>query len=238
MPRPPGRRHTGGRLAGPLWFWWDDRIRRDALRCAMRERVLCPTRALSGSRGAAPVRKLPQTLPRPGERITERLANTEKAPLCRAFPCAEEDSNLHPVDPDQALNLVVRPSYPSVARCGVRCVQRRGRSGRYGRIGGCQRCCHERVECGRRRPLCAGRRRGRAVARAACRSEGGGARVSSARHRERDVLAGRVVAGHDADQLVASGREVRAHHVAALAAGTGRRPSRAGSRGRACLQWS
>jgi hypothetical protein len=31
----------------------------------------------------------------------------EKAPLCRAFPCAEEDSNLHPVNPDQALNPVV-----------------------------------------------------------------------------------------------------------------------------------
>jgi len=27
--------------------------------------------------------------------------------------CAEEDSNLHPVIPDQALNLVTRVSYPS-----------------------------------------------------------------------------------------------------------------------------
>src|SRR3954452_2268411 len=29
--------------------------------------------------------------------------------------CAEEDSNLHPVIPDQALNLVTRVSYPSYA---------------------------------------------------------------------------------------------------------------------------
>ena len=40
---------------------------------------------------------------------------TRKALLCRAFRCAEEDSNLHPVIPDQALNLVTRVSYPSVS---------------------------------------------------------------------------------------------------------------------------
>jgi hypothetical protein len=37
-----------------------------------------------------------------------------KAPPCGAFArCAEEDSNLHPVIPDQALNLLTRLSYPS-----------------------------------------------------------------------------------------------------------------------------
>jgi hypothetical protein len=38
-----------------------------------------------------------------------------KAPFYRAFLCAEEDSNLHPVSLDQALNLVTRLSYPSDA---------------------------------------------------------------------------------------------------------------------------
>jgi hypothetical protein len=33
----------------------------------------------------------------------------------KAFRCAEEDSNLHPVSLDQALNLVTRVSYPSNA---------------------------------------------------------------------------------------------------------------------------
>jgi hypothetical protein len=37
-----------------------------------------------------------------------------KAPHTRGFrECAEEDSNLHPVIPDQALNLVTRVSYAS-----------------------------------------------------------------------------------------------------------------------------
>jgi hypothetical protein len=39
---------------------------------------------------------------------------TTKAPRTQGFRrCAEEDSNLHPVIPDQALNLVARVSYPS-----------------------------------------------------------------------------------------------------------------------------
>jgi hypothetical protein len=42
------------------------------------------------------------------------LANAEPG-VSRAFVCAEEDSNLHPVIPDQALNLVTRVSYPSYA---------------------------------------------------------------------------------------------------------------------------
>jgi hypothetical protein len=36
--------------------------------------------------------------------------------------CAEEDSNLHPVIPDQALNLVTRVSYPFESRQIVRIV--------------------------------------------------------------------------------------------------------------------
>jgi hypothetical protein len=39
---------------------------------------------------------------------------TTKAPTCGAFAqCAEEDSNLHPVIPDQALNLARLPIPPS-----------------------------------------------------------------------------------------------------------------------------
>jgi hypothetical protein len=38
---------------------------------------------------------------------------TQKAPPCGAFArCAEEDSNLHPVIPDQALNSGTRASFP------------------------------------------------------------------------------------------------------------------------------
>jgi hypothetical protein len=52
---------------------------------------------------------------------------TTKAPTCGAFAqCAEEDSNLHPVIPDQALNLVTRVSYPSGSCQIVRLVRRRG----------------------------------------------------------------------------------------------------------------
>src|SRR5215218_6193338 len=41
---------------------------------------------------------------------------TTKAPRTQGFrECAEEDSNLHPVIPDQALNLVTRVSDPSYA---------------------------------------------------------------------------------------------------------------------------
>ena len=67
----------------------------------------------------------------------------EKAPPRGAFAtCAEEDSNLHPVIPDQALNLVTRLSYPSVACQIVRIVPARGRYGRIGRSGCCHGCCH------------------------------------------------------------------------------------------------
>jgi hypothetical protein len=45
-------------------------------------------------------------------------SRTTKAPQCGAFECAEEDSNLHPLSVDQALNLVTRvsdTSYASIA---------------------------------------------------------------------------------------------------------------------------
>ena len=71
-----------------------------------------------------------------------RLLLTRKALLCRAFRCAEEDSNLHPVIPDQALNLVTRVSYPSGSRQIVRIVPARGRCGRIGRSGCCHARCH------------------------------------------------------------------------------------------------
>ena len=48
-----------------------------------------------------------------------------KSPAGRGFSrCAEEDSNLHPVIPDQALNLVTRVSYTSISRQIVRIVPR------------------------------------------------------------------------------------------------------------------
>ena len=73
---------------------------------------------------------------------------TRKAPLRRAFRCAEEDSNLHPVIPDQALNLVTRLSYASVACQIVRIVPKCGRYGRIGRSGRCHGSCHEPAPVG------------------------------------------------------------------------------------------
>ena len=53
---------------------------------------------------------------------SKRSGSTKtKAPRTRGFrECAEEDSNLHPVIPDQALNLVTRLSYPSYASIASR----------------------------------------------------------------------------------------------------------------------
>ena len=70
---------------------------------------------------------------------------------CWAGPsgCAEEDSNLHPVIPDQALNLVTRVSYPSASRQIVRIVPTCGRCGRIGRSGCCHGCCQRRSRPGR-----------------------------------------------------------------------------------------
>jgi hypothetical protein len=44
------------------------------------------------------------------------VPGNSRSPATRGFSkCAEEDSNLHPVIPDQALNLVTRVSDPSYA---------------------------------------------------------------------------------------------------------------------------
>jgi hypothetical protein len=78
----------------------------------------------------------------------ERAAarRTTKAPPGGAFArCAEEDSNLHPVIPDQALNLVTQVSYPSESRQIVRIVRFGGRYGHIGRSGCCHGCCHGRL---------------------------------------------------------------------------------------------
>jgi hypothetical protein len=67
---------------------------------------------------------LPKKLPRSGDAVRRLSKATRKAPLRRAFRCAEEDSNLHPVIPDQALNLVTRVSYPSNASISSRSSSR------------------------------------------------------------------------------------------------------------------
>ena len=64
-----------------------------------------------------------RTLPQAQRRLSRNSApcgpsesqpRTTKAPTCGAFArCAEEDSNLHPVIPDQALNLARLPIPPS-----------------------------------------------------------------------------------------------------------------------------
>ena len=126
-------------------------------RCREDARELCTTHrlqvdALTTPRGLGQVGdekrpQLPKALsreirPHPGE----RAPTNEKAPPCGAFAsCAEEDSNLHPVIPDQALNLVTRVSDTSESRQIVRSVRESGRCGRIGRCGCCRRCCHERA---------------------------------------------------------------------------------------------
>jgi hypothetical protein len=50
--------------------------------------------------------------------LSRGLQNDESPAYAGFRECAEEDSNLHPVIPDQALNLVTRvsdPSYASIA---------------------------------------------------------------------------------------------------------------------------
>ena len=94
---------------------------------------------------------LPKKLPRSRAAVRRPGKNARKTPLCRAFRCAEEDSNLHPVIPDQALNLVTLVSYPSAPRQIVRIVPAHGRYGRIGRSGCCHGCCHDRP-----RRLCGG----------------------------------------------------------------------------------
>jgi hypothetical protein len=86
---------------------------------------------------------LPRSLPRPEALASMWPLTTRKAAFCRAFRCAEEDSNLHPVSLDQAINLARRVSYPSESRQIVRIVPPRGRYGHIGRSGCCHGCCHE-----------------------------------------------------------------------------------------------
>jgi hypothetical protein len=57
-----------------------------------------------------------RTLPRDSRQEDERLQNDEALPFGTSAQCAEENSNLHPVIPDQALNPVTRVSYPSGSR--------------------------------------------------------------------------------------------------------------------------
>ena len=59
-----------------------------------------------------------------------RALETRKAPASGAFDtCAEEDSNLHPVIPDQALNLARQVSYASRSCSSVQIVHGSGRVG-------------------------------------------------------------------------------------------------------------
>jgi hypothetical protein len=67
-----------------------------------------------------------------------------------ASKCAEEDSNLHPVSLDQALNLVTRVSDMSRSCASVQNERGSGRNGRNGRSGCCRGCCHDRSRCSRR----------------------------------------------------------------------------------------
>ena len=88
-------------------------------------------------------RMLPRALPRPEAPAMEWPSLTRKALLCRAFRCAEEDSNLHPLSVDQALNLARRVSNTSRSCRSVQIVQPRGRYGRIRRSGCCHGCCHD-----------------------------------------------------------------------------------------------
>ena len=93
----------------------------------------------SHSRGPTDVAEKVATGQGAGWAVVDQNAKTL---LWRAFRCAEEDSNLHPVSLDQALNLVTRMSYPSESRQIVRIVPERGRYGRLGRSGCCHGSCH------------------------------------------------------------------------------------------------
>ena len=54
-------------------------------------------------------------------RLAHPSPEAAKAPHTQGFrECAQEDSNLHPVIPDQALNLVTPVSYPSYASIASR----------------------------------------------------------------------------------------------------------------------
>ena len=111
-----------------------------------RHRGRAAPRAAQGCPPGATPRPAPAPPRRTPKWMRRRSPRTTKAPPCGAFArCAEEDSNLHPVIPDQALNLVTRVSDTSESRQIVRSVRESGRCGRIGRCGCCRRCCHERA---------------------------------------------------------------------------------------------
>jgi hypothetical protein len=65
---------------------------------------------------------LPLALPPPltTAQRARRQAGKPEQRAEQAFLCAEEDSNLHPLSVDQALNLVTRVSYASYASIASR----------------------------------------------------------------------------------------------------------------------
>src|SRR3954451_20721118 len=73
---------------------------------------------------------LPRKLPRSNGAVRHSAIDRAKAPLCRAFSCAEEDSNLHPVSLDQALNLARESVDLSRSCTSVQIIWSRGRYGR------------------------------------------------------------------------------------------------------------
>jgi hypothetical protein len=102
-----------------------------------------------GGNGHAP-RRLGATAPTVANGVVKRnlfpprgRSGNEKPRRAGPFAAMRRrDSNVRPVIPDQALNLVTRPSYPPVACQIVRIVPSRGRCGRIGRSGCCRGCCH------------------------------------------------------------------------------------------------
>src|SRR3954454_3564768 len=97
----------------------------------------------SGEQGCSPAARdvVTECWP-PSERST---AGTAKAPRCGAFvQCAEEDSNLHPVSPDQALNLIRACRMRAVSFYAVDSVHAGEHIGRSGRSGCCHGCCRDK----------------------------------------------------------------------------------------------
>src|SRR5829696_2954530 len=98
-----------------------------------------PVRRRSGRRSPIPARRRRRTRPLRSPSCPEARRGTKKPRRRGAFVrWAEEDSNLHPVIPDQALNLARQMSYASRSRSSVQIVRGSGRNGRYGG----SRCCH------------------------------------------------------------------------------------------------
>ncbi len=96
----------------------------------------------AGSPLAGVVAGVAKDVAMPSGRCPTLSYETRKAPRVQGLSCAEEDSNLHPVIPDQALNLVTQLSNTSRSCRSVQIVQPRARYGRYGRSGCCHGCCH------------------------------------------------------------------------------------------------